>query len=296
MKRFSTRRRFGLAALALALGTFGSAGARADPMLYVTAVAFGPNVGPDEFGTVDAATGRFTEIGALNTPGYSIYGLGGVGDGFVYGVGYSFDGLPGELYRISTATAAATDLGALPYIPYAMAGNPGGPLYSIDSTPQGNLYATDPATNTSKLIGPTGVLPDGLMAITPGGTLYTVSNGSLYRIDPTTGASTLVGATGDDASGYFAGAFVGDTLYGFHQAPRTVDTISTADASVTVGPSLQGLPLQPQYYLVVAATAVPSAVPEPSTLALAAAGLVSLALLRWRKRGRGPCAGPSGAA
>lgn len=116
---------------------------------------------------------------------------------------YAVSQMTGRLYRVNTATLAATPIGA------ATGGNIGalefaapGSLYAIDDRAAGSvLVRIDPATGNRWDVGALGLSLwdcNGL-AFDPGpGVLYTIdaTSGGLYRIDPATGAASYAGATG----------------------------------------------------------------------------------------------------
>ncbi len=93
-------------------------------------------------------------------------------------------------------------------------------MYAIDQNSPAGFYSLSPPSTTINSIGNTGIAsPDGLMAFSPNGTLYTdsfsTSGDALYSIDPKTGLSTPIG-TGFGAGIQIAtGLFVDGTFFGF---------------------------------------------------------------------------------
>jgi DNA-binding beta-propeller fold protein YncE len=156
------------------------------------------------------------------------------------------------------------------------------------------LVEIDPATGSSTVVGQTGVggLASGLAYDPVTGTLYGVATlGGLYRINTSTGSASLIGATGLVFTNAHQGlAFDPETMTLFLNEADTSDSLYTLDAATgaatlvgpngpTAGFGIDGLTF--------------GVIPEPSTGALLATGLLTLAAASRRdvRRRRG-AAGP----
>lgn len=263
-----------------------------------------------QFGTLDLSTGAFTQTGP---------GLPGGSAGLVPGPGGSLLTLAnsGNLDSINPKTGVTTVVGATgladcstPASPCGLKsantiGELGGKIYATDF--QNNLYSVNSATGHATLIGPTGIPaaafvpfstnPDGTFNIFDsslfgdGGKLYgTFDTGTvnpvsgaltpvitddLYQIDPSTGQSTLIAPT---TFGLDAFADINGTVYTFKNNTRQVITLELGNGSTTVVGGID-----PNAGLIFGAA---PAAPEPTSIALAGAGLVAIALCRRRMRGR----------
>ena len=110
----------------------------------------------------------------------------------------------GELYSLSTSSAALTPIGntgdgLIADITFG----PNGLLYGFSAGNSPVLYTINPATAATMVIGPLG-LPfayEGALAFAPNGTLYggnanNSSDDTLFTINPNTGAATSIGTLG----------------------------------------------------------------------------------------------------
>lgn len=259
--------------LSLALGVFDLSSTAGS--LYISTVS-------GQFGTLNPATGGFTQIGqSLADP------LGGlvVGPGGLMGVSFS-----GNLESINAGTGAVSVIGptglgynALDTVAF------GGALYETDFS--NNLYRLNTTTGAARLVGKTNipVEPPGEDCIealfVANGTMYgtyevldpknnfsVLISPNLYQINPATGVATLIGPTGFNLS---AAVELNGTVYAFQGDPATgtsdevsLDLASRDTTFVThVDPSVA--------FVDGAAT-----VPEPSSVLLAAVGLVAGVLVR----------------
>lgn len=82
------------------------------------------------------------------------------------------------------------------------------PMYAHDNT---QLFVVTPPSFDLKTIGPFGVSDDMTdLAVTPDGSVYTISNTTLYRVDPQTAAATMVTTLGSGAQSNVALTFLPD--------------------------------------------------------------------------------------
>lgn len=175
--------------------------------------------GANPAGTANRRLYRVTPAGTATLIG-DITGTTSVINGLAYdalsGTLYGIAQSSGQLFRINTATAAATPIGA-----------PGGgtvgamefdlltnTLYALDDAGGTRLVTIDTATGARSLVGVLGAgIADcnGLALSDVDGFLYTVNaaDENLLRINRATGAATVVGATGGlfGSSTGMAGAF-----------------------------------------------------------------------------------------
>ena len=162
------------------------------------------------FGTVDLATGSYTQLG---TSGVILGGLAVGADGSLYGCGWPNSS---TLYKVDPQTGDLTTVGNSP-ITYYIFGSTTSGVFAMDVN--GNLYSVNVTNAATTLIGPTGLNAAMIAfggASTGASTLYfAMSIGSapmgLYSINTNTGAPTLVGSTGEFSLG--ALVFENGTLY-----------------------------------------------------------------------------------
>jgi hypothetical protein len=256
-KRFSARG--GTLALLLALACAAAPpAAEADQLVYVTGLN-------NEFGTLDLATGAFSQISTLALPaGDLMFGMGYGADGNLYGVDSEPDA---NLWKINPFTGGLTDLGAIGQSALDATSDASGKLYVLSQDLNALYYTMNPPSTTPNVVNPIGMSSGGLMAVTPDGSqLFTTTQSTfdLVSINPLTGATDDIGPTGFAIDN---GLFVNGTLYGFDMNADAIVTINTATGAATqVGTySLpNGDPILSS-----------AAVPEPSTLVL---GLIGAAL------------------
>jgi len=197
-----------------------AASASATPLVYVVTIT-------QQFGTVDLATGKFSQIGN-GTPDF-LSNLVWWRDGTLLTLTTGGANPPGSLARINPATGQETIIGqtGLGFNAFAL-GEVRGKLYLTDFG--GNIYSVDPDSGIATVITNTGIPPDPSVPLTFNGDgtfnlcdegLYSVE-GSLYatfdsfdidvsvsvptvvhvhvapafyRIDPATGLATFVAKT-----------------------------------------------------------------------------------------------------
>jgi hypothetical protein len=262
--------------------TLFAASASAGPLVHVVTFA-------GQFGTVDATTGAFTQIGATTSD--PLGGLVPGPNGSLLGVTYG-----GNLDSVNPGTGAISVIGATGLGP-ALAtaalttGELNGTVYETDGS--NNLYTINTMTGIASLIGPTGMPPcpsitnpddiadEALFGV--GGKLYATFDGfnfitnavvdapQLYQINPTTGVATLIGPT---TFGIDAALQVNGTVYGF-TAANTVLSLNVANGSTTFVTNYDSSALD-------ITGAAPT--PEPGSSALIGAGIAAILISRRRRR------------
>jgi hypothetical protein len=236
--------------------------ARADQSVYVTGSS-------NEFGTLDLATGSFTQIATLALPnGDSIFGMGYGADGKLYGLDSNPDA---NLWQINPSNGAVTELGAIGQSAIDATSDASGKLYVLSQDVNAVYYTLNPPSTTPNVVGPTGISSQGLVAVSADGSQLfttilstTTSTYDLVSINPTTGAPTILGDTGFTVD---AGLFVGSTLYGFD---TTSDAIVTLNTSTGAGTQMGTYSL-PNGDLILSAANI---IPEPSSMILGLIGTV----------------------
>ncbi len=245
----------------------------------------------EQFGTIilsGGGAGTFALLGTTevgSTPENLSAGLGEAG-GQLYGAVSGTN----TLYSIDTSDGALTDVGTTTTSEYQDLGSTPTSLYAIDAA--ANLYSVDPTTGAFTLIGPTGLAQPGTASLSNNSsTLYFAEFNSgayqLYTIDTTSGAATLVGTTSTPI-----GALMWDgasVLYGIQDSPATpaVDTLSTTNGAVTVGPAVTGATGD----LTGLAPLITTTTPEPGTWGFLGIGIAALMILKrpWRTHSCLPC-------
>ena len=240
--------------------------------------------GTNLFGTLDVATGQFSQIASTdplflaltNGPGGKIYGA---------------DANSGHLFTISTS-GATTQYGSVtaPSAFYGLAYSSSAGKFLADNLDPMNvtLYSITGDGNSSSLVGQlagpnSGFFPTGNLAFGPGGNLYfnyssDLANGgansTLYTVNTSTGALTAVGnGLGSDILALFSD---GNTLYGI-DANVTSDIgvfrIDTTTGVATQVSTVTGLPASDSFFVDTATVSTPDAGP---TFALLIFGLVPI--------------------
>jgi PEP-CTERM motif len=247
--------------------------ARAGTLIYVAGSG-------NEFGTLNLSTGAFTQIDTLSLPsGDYMNGMGFGPDGKLYGVDSNTIGT--SLYQIDTGSGALSNLGPLlapngaPLTAIDATADAAGKMYALSQGSNALFYTLNPPSLTTKVIGSTGLLSAGLMAVNAPGTRVFTSvnpgNGNsfdLYSVNPTTAASTLLGSIGYDV---INGLFVNGTLYGFDKS----GDIITINTKTGLGTKVARYSLPGGDWIL--ASGVPAGqigpvVPEPSSLVLSLLG------------------------
>jgi hypothetical protein len=268
-----------------------AASASADAVVYVTIFngQFGAPT-PGLFGTVDANTGMFNQLGpALSDP------LGGIVSrpgGALIGVSFS-----GNLDSINPTTGAVTVIGATGLGGLALdTAQLNGTVYETDLNQ--NLYTINTTTGLATLIGPTGIPPaptdpadlfdealfsaNGALYATwdsfNATTLAFVDNPELYQINPITGVATEVGPTGRQIDAAIA---IGGTNYAF-TATNQVLSLNLSNGNTSFVTNYDAA----AFFITGAAST-----PEPSSLTLLAMGITTIVVSQWRRR---PTSGETG--
>jgi hypothetical protein len=291
-------------ALALVLGC---TAATATPLTYV--ISNFDNDGTHHFGTVDLATGTFTQIGP--NPDVGSEGLAAGPNGLLFTIAYNSD-----LFSINPGTGEYTLVGPTGLgdcsTPDSLCGptssltlgGANGNIYAMDF--QNRIYNVNPLTGAATLIGATGIPPipfvpaainsDGTIdfyeeaVFGTGGKLYATFDAlyfdlatssvasvavppALYQIDPSTGLATVLGPT--DLS---IGAVVSlnGTPFAFNLLQGEIFDLNVANGStsfvVATDPNAG----------TVRGAAVPT--PEPASMGLVIGGIAALAVCRHLRR------------
>src|SRR5208282_852866 len=166
--------------------------------------------GSDNWGTIDLATGAFSQTG--NT-GALLTGLGVGPGGLLYG------GLDasGTLYQVNPANGNLTTVGTSS-VAYNDFGSTTDGVYALDTSL--NLYSVNTTTGATTLIGPTGLKVNSTIGLSTGSeTLYFTDGPTaiLYSINTSTGAATEIGSTGIKEIG--ALVYENGTLYAGSNSP-----------------------------------------------------------------------------
>jgi len=211
--------------------------------------------GSDNWGTIDLATGAFSQTG--NT-GALLTGLGVGPGGLLYG------GLDasGTLYQVNPANGNLTTVGTSS-VAYNDFGSTTDGVYALDTSL--NLYSVNTTTGATTLIGPTGLKVNSTIGLSTGSeTLYFTDGPTaiLYSINTSTGAATEIGSTGIKEIG--ALVYENGTLYAGSNSPSAaLYTLNPATGAATLVGSASG----PFWGL--APSVFPVVSPSSSTLKLA---------------------------
>jgi len=166
--------------------------------------------GSNNWGTIDLATGTFSQTG--NT-GALLSGLGVGPGGLLYG------GLDssGTLYQVNPANGSLTTVGTSS-VAYNDFGSTTDGVYALDTTL--NLYSVNTTTGATTLIGPIGLNTGSTIGLSTGSDTLYFTNGVtafLYSINTSTGAATEIGDTGIKNIG--ALVYENGTLYAGSNSP-----------------------------------------------------------------------------
>ena len=243
--------------------------AKADPAAYE--VTFGGG-GSNLFGTVDLATGAFTQTSTLS---FIPTGISEIGSNFYTSTftGAAFD-------QIDPATGAVTQISdvGLGGSEYLAQGSTLNTIYALDGS--FNLYSVNPATGAGTLIGPTDLpLNPAYQLSTGSSVLYFGEGNELYGLNTLTGAATDIGPTGLFGDGIDGLVSEGGVLYAGYAAsgsapPGSIYTIDTTSGAATF--------LATQSSTIGLVYGLAPIVPEPSTWTMF--GLAFLALAAFRPR------------
>jgi hypothetical protein len=244
--------------------------------------------GTNLFGTLDVATGQFSQIASTDPV---FLGLTTGPGGKIYGA----DANSGHLFTINTS-GATTQYGSVtaPSAFYGLAYSRSAGNFFVDNLDPMNvtLYSITGDGNSSSLVGQiagpnSGFFPTGNLAFGPGGNLYfnyssdliNATNSTLYTVNTSTGTLTAIGSgLGSDILALFSD---GTALYGV-DANATSDIgvfrIDTATGVATRVSTVTGLPASDSFYVDAATISTPD---TGSTLALF---IFALAPLLGRRR------------
>jgi hypothetical protein len=265
--------RFLTAALLIALGAVPVCADRLYAVFY-----------DNRFGTIDSATGVFTQVGTL-----PIAQSGGIADdnGTLFA-----QSMQSQLITIDPLSGVSSIIGSSG-LQLSLAGFAGGinGLFEVDSL--SNLYSVDPNTGAAVLIGATGLAPnydDFDTSLSDSGTsLYFTEGGAgaideLYQLDPTTGLATDLGSTGVTG---IAGSAIVDGYLELFQYNASIDYIYIAplgSTDFTAGPMLSAQIVDGGTLLETPAgnSGQSLATPEPFSSLLLVFGLFGLGL--WARR------------
>ena len=269
--------RFLIACLLIVLGAIPACADQIDSVFY-----------DNRFGTINSATGAFTQVGTL-----PIAQSAGIADdnGTLFA-----QSMQSQLITIDPVSGLSSIIGSsgLQLSSVGFAGGLNG-LFEVDT--MSNLYSINPGTGAATLAGATGLAPNYQewdTSLSDSGTsLYFTAGGAgaidqLYQLNPTTGVATDLGSTG--VTGIAGSAIVNGNLELFQYNAGT-DHIYIAPLGSTdflAGPSL-GVQIV-DGGVVVGTPASNSrqslATPEPFSSLLFASGLFGLGLWSRRKNNR----------
>jgi PEP-CTERM motif len=247
--------------------------------------------GPGELYVLNPTTGAvIQDVGALNDPFGANYPITGLAfnpfTGVLYGsTGNSTAASAAKLVTINPASGLVTVIGSFNAGPVNSSGSPAtmadiafdsaGNLFGIGSIGGPQLYSINVGTGQATAVGSTGLTSTsgGGLAISAAGAFYGSPTPSRFgTYDPGTGAyANIVNPTKPVGGAYAALAFDGSTLYGLDLGPGpaltthlvTFDTTTGAVTDVTASvAALDAIAFSP--------------IPEPSTTALLASGVISI--------------------
>jgi hypothetical protein len=180
--------------------------------------------GSDNWGTIDLATGAFSQTG---NSGQLLSGLGVGPGGLLYG------GLDnsGTLYQVNPTNGSLTSVGTS-NLKYNDFGSTTSGVFAVDTSL--NLYSVNTTTGATTLIGPTGLSVNSTIGFSTGSETLYFTNGAtaiLYSINTSTGAATEIGNTGVDNIG--AMVFENGTLYAGSNSPSV--SVYTLDPATGTG-------------------------------------------------------------
>ena len=239
--------------------------AQAAPVrLFASQFAF-----PANFYSINPSTAAGTVIG--NTQSY-VPGMDFRSNGVLYGSENS-------LHTINVSTGIATTIAPLADLMVSIAFSPNDELFAVNNSGTA-LFKVNPVTGTTIARVPLSAVEINGIDFAPDGTLYGIAD-ALYRINPSTGVITRItppgvflipgGGVFDDMD-YGADGLVRAVSFDINQVNSQLYTINPATGlSISIAAThlnLDGL----------------ASIPEPSTFALAAFGLINLVAWGWRRK------------
>lgn len=243
-------RRLGLTALTVLTLALSAQSGAAGPVAFASDLS-------RKFGTVDLASGTFTQLGASTDlfAGMAYFG------GTLYASSYLAGG---QLYSVGTASGSISPIGSASAFSYVNFGSTASGLFALDTN--SNLLSINPITGAAALLGATGLniqvgaVPSSLSNNSQ--TLYATNGTSFYSLNVATGAPTLIGSTGTVRVS--AMTEIDGQLYGGVDTPAIgIAIINKSTGTATFVGGTAGL--TNGFYAL-------AAVPEPSTVLMFVSG------------------------
>jgi hypothetical protein len=255
--------------------------------------------GPGELYVLNPATGAvIQDVGALNDSFGANYPITGLAfnpiTGLLYGsTGNSSSAAAAKLVSINPASALVTVIGSFNAGPVNTSGTPAtmadlafdsaGNLFGVGSIGGPQIYSINLLTGQATVIGSTGLTSTsgGGLGISPGGVFFGTPTSSRFGTYNTgTGAfSNITNPTKPVGGAYAALAFDGSTLYGLDLGPGPALTTHLVTFDTTTG-AVTDIAASVPALDAIAFTVVP----EPSTTALLASGVIGLIMVGTRRK------------
>ncbi len=266
----SQSRRWFLGAVLLGLATK----ALGAPILWIDDNA-------NRLGKVDVATGATTSVGIMPVSG-TVTDIAFDPSGNLWATTFT------SIYRINRDTAAATFVGNHGItFGNALVFDSGGTLYAAGGTT--NLYTINTATGAGTSLGSMGFASAGDLAFNGGDLFLSATTNQLVKVN--IGTPSLSAAVGPLGVSEVFGLATGDDGVLYATADQNVYSVNTLTGAATFAESWAGeIPFLGEAFGTAFVTEAgappeeppPTGAPEPSSLALLAAGLLALAMRRRR--------------